>query len=264
VLERYSVLGSLDRDLQQFMLRTLRKKGVEILEGAEIEGFAGPKVLAKVQGETREFQGDKIIVSLGRRPNVEAVQSLGLELEGAGIRTNERLETSLPGVYAIGDVNGKQMLAHVASAEGIIAVENILGGNARINYDKVPAGIYSFPEVAAVGLTEQEALRRGYQLKIGTVPMAANGKALADGEAEGFVKIIADEVYGEVLGVHIIAAQATDLISEAVAALELESTVHDLAGAVHPHPTSSEVIMEAAQAAIDQAIHYFKKPAQAG
>ena len=264
VLERYSVLGSLDRDLQQFMLRTLRKKGVEILEGAEIEGFAGPKVLARVQGESREFQGDKIIVSLGRRPNAEAVQSLGLELEGAGIRTNERLETSLPGVYAIGDVNGKQMLAHVASAEGIIAVENILGGNARINYDKVPAGIYSFPEVAAVGLTEQEALRRGYQLKIGTVPMAANGKALADGEAEGFVKIIADEVYGEVLGVHIIAAQATDLISEAVAALELESTVHDLAGAVHPHPTSSEVIMEAAQAAIDQAIHYFKKPAQAG
>ena len=124
----------------------------------------------------------------------------GLELEGAGIRTNERLETSLPVVYAIGDVNGKQMLAHVASAEGIIAVENILGGNARINYDKVPAGIYSFPEVAAVGLTEQEARRRGYQLKIGTVPMAANGKA-PDGEAEGFVKIIADEVYGEVLGV---------------------------------------------------------------
>ena len=264
VLEKFSVLGGLDQDLRQYMLRILRKKGVEIYEGAEIERFAGAEVFAQVEGARRQFQADKIIVSLGRRPNIEAVQSLGLELEGLGIRTDLRLETSIPGVYAVGDVNGKQMLAHVASAEGIVAVENILGGNAAINYDKVPAGIYSFPEVAVVGLTEEEAARRGHQLKIGTFPLAANGKALADGEAEGFVKIVADDKYGEVLGVHIIAAQATDLISEAVATLELEGTIHDLAGAIHPHPTSSEIIMEAAQATIDQAIHFFKKPVAAG
>jgi dihydrolipoamide dehydrogenase len=259
VLEKFAVLGSLDSDLRKFMLRTLGKKGVEILEGVEVEGFDGAAVLAQVKGEARRFIGDKIIVSLGRKPIVEAVQSLGLTMDGSAIRTDERLETSVNGVYAIGDVNGKQMLAHVASAEGMIAVENILGGQSTIDYDKVPAAIYSFPEVAVVGLTEEEATRRGHKLKIGNFPLAANGKALAEGETEGFVKIVADEQYGEVLGVHIIAAQATDLISEAVATLELEGTIHDLAQAIHPHPTSSEIIMEAAQATIDQAIHFFKK-----
>lgn len=259
VLEKFSVLGSLDSDLQKYMLRTLRKKGVVILEGVETERFEGAAVIAQVEGESKTFRGDKVIVSLGRKPNIEAVQTLGLAMEGSAIRTNERLETNVKGVYAIGDVNGKQMLAHVASAEGIVAVENILGGKSTIDYDKVPAAIYSFPEVAVVGLTEEEATRRGHKLKIGNFPLAANGKALADGEAEGFVKIVADEQYGEVLGVHIIAAQATDLISEAVATLQLEGTVHDLAEAIHPHPTSSEIIMEAAHATIDQAIHFFKK-----
>lgn len=259
VLEKYSILGSLDLDLQNFMLRTLRKKGITIHNEVDIERFAGAKVSAKVNGETHEFHSERVIVSLGRKPNVQALKALGLAMDGSGIRTNDRLETSVPGVYAIGDVNGKQMLAHVASAEGLVAVENILGGDARIYYDRVPACIYSFPEVAVVGLTEQEALRRGYQVKIGTFPLGANGKALAEGEAEGFVKIVADEQYGEVLGVHMIAANATDLISEAVAALELEGTVHDLAKAIHPHPTSSEIIMEAAQATIGQAIHFFKK-----
>ena len=259
VLEKFSILGSLDADLQKYMLRTLRKKGVEIFEEVEIEHVDGATVTAQVNGETQRFRADKIIVSLGRKPNIEAVRSLGLAMEGMGIGTDERLETSIPGVYAVGDVNGKQMLAHVASAEGIVAVENILGGKAAINYDKVPAGIYSFPEVAVVGLTEEEATKRGHRLKIGTFPLAANGKALAEGETDGFVKIVADDQYGEVLGVHIIAAQATDLISEAVATLELEGTVHDLAKAIHPHPTSSEIIMEAAHATIDQAIHFFKK-----
>lgn len=259
VLEKFSVLGSLDSDLRQYMLRTLRKKGVEILEGVEVKEFQGATVMAEVEGELKAFSGDKVIVSLGRRPNVEAVQTLDLAMDGSAIRTNERLETSIPGVYAIGDVNGKLMLAHVASAEGIVAVENILGGTSTIDYDKVPAAIYSFPEVAVVGLTEEEALRRGYKLQIGNFPLAANGKALAEGEAEGFVKIVADEQFGEVLGVHIIASRATDLISEAVATLQLEGTVHDLARAIHPHPTSSEIIMEAAHATIDQAIHFFKK-----
>lgn len=259
VLEKSFILRSLDQDLRKYMLRTLRKKGVEILEEVEVEGFDGATVLAQVKGEARRFHGDKVIVSLGRKPIIEAVQALGLAMEGTAIRTNERLETSIKGVYAIGDVNGKQMLAHVASAEGIVAVENILGGKSAIDYDKVPAAIYSFPEVAVVGLTEEEARRRGHKLQIGNFPLAANGKALAEGEAEGFVKIVADEQYGEILGVHIIAAQATDLISEAVATLELEGTVHDLAQTIHPHPTSSEIIMEAAQATIDQAIHFFKR-----
>jgi len=259
VLEKFTVLGSLDQDLQKYMQRLLEKKGVEIHNGADIKRFAGSQVIAEINGETREFQGDAVLVSLGRRPNVQAVSRLGLELERGAIRTNERLETSIPGVYAIGDVNGKQMLAHTASAEGLAAVENIMGGSAVINYDKIPACIYTFPEVAMVGLTEQEAVRRGHKVAIGTFPLAANGRALAEGEPEGLVKIVADEKYGEVLGVHIIAAQATDLISEAVLALELESTVHELANAVHPHPTFSEVVMEAAHALLGHAIHVFKR-----
>lgn len=259
VLEKFTVLGSLDADLQKYMLRLLKRKGVEIYNEADIQRFEGSTVVAKINGETREFTGDRVIVSLGRRPNVQAVEKLGLAMDKGGIRTNERLETNIPGVYAIGDVNGKQMLAHVASAEGLVAVENIMGKAVTINYDKVPACIYSFPEVAVVGLTEAEAKRRGHDLKVGTFPLAANGKALAEGETDGLIKIVADAQYGEILGVHIIAAQATDLISEAVLALELEATLDELAMAIHPHPTSSEIVMEAAHVALGQAIHIFKR-----
>ena len=259
VLEKFTVLGSLDADLQKYMVRLLKKKGVEIYNEADIQRLEGSTVVAKINGETREFKGDRVIVSLGRRPNVQAVEKLGLAMDKGGIRTNERLETNIPGIYAIGDVNGKQMLAHVASAEGLVAVENIMGKTATINYDKVPACIYSFPEVAVVGLTEAEAKRRGHDLKVGTFPLAANGKALAEGETDGLIKIVADAQYGEILGVHIIAAQATDLISEAVLALELEATLDEIAMTIHPHPTSSEIVMEAAHVALGQAIHIFKR-----
>lgn len=259
VLEKFTVLGSLDADLQRYMERLLQKKGVEIHNGADIQRFDGSRVTAEIKGESRVFEGDLVLVSLGRRPNLNAVSKLPLELERGAIRTDDRLETSIPGVYAIGDVNGRQMLAHAASAEGLVAVENILGGSAVIDYARVPACIYTFPEVAMVGLTEQEAIRRGHEVIVGSFPLAANGRALAEGEPEGLIKIVADGKYGEVLGVHIVAAHATDLISEAVLALELEATVHELARAIHPHPTFSEAVMEAAHAALGQAIHVFKK-----
>lgn len=259
VLEKFTVLGSLDAELQRYMQRLLQKKGVEIYNEADIKSFDGARVRAEIKGESKVFEGDVVLVSLGRRPNVQPAAKLNLELERGAIRTDEHLQTSVPGVYAIGDVNGKQMLAHAASAEGLVAVENILGGSAAINYDKVPACIYTFPEVAMVGLTEQEAVRRGHKVVVGSFPLSANGKALAEGEPEGLIKIVADQAYGEVLGAHIIAAQATDLISEAVLALELEATVHELAKAIHPHPTFSEALMEAAHAALGQAIHLFKK-----
>ena len=151
------------------------------------------------------------------------------------------------------------MLAHVASAEGIAAVENIMGKEEKINYDKVPSCIYTFPEVGVVGLSEEDARERGHKVITSTFPMTANGKAMAEGETDGFVKIVADEKYGEVLGVHIIASHATDMIAEAVTTLELEGTVYDLAKAVHPHPTLSEVVMEAAHGAIGKPIHIFKR-----
>ena len=203
VLEKFTVLGSLDADLQRYMERLLQKKGVEIHNGADIQRFDGSRVTAEIKGESRVFQGDLVLVSLGRRPNLNAVSKLPLELERGAIRTDDRLETSIPGVYAIGDVNGRQMLAHAASAEGLVAVENILGGSAVIDYARVPACIYTFPEVAMVGLTEQEAIRRGHEVIVGSFPLAANGRALAEGEPRSDQDSWAIGNIGEAGGVHI-------------------------------------------------------------
>lgn len=259
VLEKFSILNGLDSDIQSQMRRFLKRRGVEIFESADVQRFEGSKVFVEVGGEVREFAGDSILISLGRRPNIDAVADLGLELDKGGIKTNAKLETNVPGVYAIGDVNGKQMLAHTASAEGIAAVENILGGSAEIDYNKIPACVYSFPEIAVVGLTEEQAKEQGYDVQTGMFPFAANGKALAEGQTEGFVKIVADKQYGEVLGIHIVGPNATDLIAEAANALQLESTLYDLAETVHPHPTLSEAVMEAAHVALGQPIHVAKR-----
>ena len=255
VLEKFSILNGLDKDVQDLMRRILKREGVQIFEEADVQRFEGSTVVVKVGDEVHLFTGDAVLVSLGRIPNTEAADSLGLALEGRGIKTNERMETSVPGVYAIGDVNGKQMLAHTASAEGIVAVENILGGSAQVDYHKIPACVYSFPEIAVVGLTEEAARERGHDVQTGTFPFAANGKALAEGERDGFVKIVADRQYGEILGVHIVGPYATDLIAEAANALQLEATLSDLAQTIHPHPTLSEALMEAAHAGLGMPIH---------
>lgn len=259
ILQRSQILRSLDKDIREAMEKILRSKGIDIVYDVDIEAYDLDKVICKVRGESRVFQGDKILISIGRIPNLKGVERLKLAIDKKGIVTDDRLRTSLEDVYAIGDVNGKYMLAHVASAEGITAVENILGKTTSINYDKVPSCIYTFPEVGVVGLTEEEARERGCKVVTSIFPMTANGKAMAEGETDGFVKIVADEQYGEVLGVHIIASHATDMIAEAVTTLELEGTVYDLAKAIHPHPTLSEVVMEAAHGAIDKPIHVFKK-----
>lgn len=259
VIEKFSILNGLDRDVQDLMRRILKRSGVEIFEDANVERFEGSTVVVKVGEEVHRFTGDAVLVSLGRTPNTNAVQSLGLELDGHGIKTNNRMETSVPGVYAIGDVNGKQMLAHTASAEGIVAVENILGNPAQIDYRKIPACVYSFPEIAVVGLTEEEARAEGYDVQTGSFPFAANGKALAEGVRDGFVKIVADKTYGEILGVHIVGPYATDLIAEAANALQLEATLSDLALTVHPHPTLSEALMEAAHVGLGMPIHVARR-----
>lgn len=165
------------------------------------------------------------------------------------------METNIDGVYAIGDLNGKYALAHVASAEGIVAAENIMGIESTLNYNIVPSAVYTFPELASVGMTEEEAKSKGHDITVSKFPLIANGKALADGETLGFVKIISDNQYGEILGTHIMASNATDMISEAVVAMQIEGTVYDIAKAIHPHPTLSEIMAEAAFGAIDKPIH---------
>lgn len=252
------ILGNIDKDIRENMARIMKKKGIKIYFNSNILAIDKNKVSIESKGQQLELHGDNILISLGNRPNVDGLEHLGLKLDKKGIVTNDKLETNIKGVYAIGDVNGKYNLAHVASAEGIAAVENIIGKEASINYNKVPSCIYGFPEVGTAGLTEEEAKEQGYDVLVSTFPVAANGKALAEGESDGFVKIVADKKYGEVLGIHILAAHATDMIAEAVTTMELEGTVHELAKAIHPHPTLSEIVMEAAHGAVDKPIHIFK------
>lgn len=259
ILQRSEILRTLDKDVRETLEKILKNKGINLVYGVDIERYENNNIICKVNGEAKTFSADKILISMGRTPNLKGIEKLNLDIHKGAIVTDEGLRTNVPGVYAIGDVNGKYMLAHVASAEGIIAVENIMGKNEKINYDKVPSCIYTFPEVGVVGLTEEEAIKRGHKVITSIFPMTANGKAMAEGDTDGFVKIVADEKYGEVLGVHIIASHATDMIAEAVTTMELEGTVYDLAKAVHPHPTLSEVVMEAAHGAIDKPIHIFRK-----
>lgn len=254
----HEILTFLDHEVRSAVQKHLLSKGVDIHLNTQVSRIDGDKVYALDNGKEVVFEGEVILASFGRIPNLEGLEKLNLKVDRKGVVTTDSLETNQADTYAIGDVNGKYMLAHVASAEGIAAVENIMGENSKIDYNKIPSCIYSFPEVGVVGLTEQDAREQGYDVIISKFPLSVNGKALAEGESMGFVKIVADRTYGEVIGVHIIASHATDMIAEAVASMALEGTIHDLSKTVHPHPTLSEVVMEAAHGAVDQPIHMIR------
>jgi len=253
------ILGNIDEDIRNNMADILVKAGVEIVYNVDIEKVVDNKLVTKINGVSKEFKADRILISVGRNANASGLDKIGVNLDKRGnVITNDKMETNIDGVYAIGDINGKYMLAHVASAEGIVAVENIMGKKERINYDNIPSCIYGFPEIGVTGLTEEEAKNRGFDVVTSKFPLSANGKALAEGESDGFIKIVADKKYGEVLGVHILAPNATDMIAEAVTTMELEGTVYELAKAIHPHPTLSEIVMEAAHGVIDKPIHIYR------
>lgn len=254
-----SLLERLDHDVQQLMTKHMKKIGVKVMTDTAIEIIKDDEVHYYQRDEKLVAKSDKILISLGRRANLGGLEALNLEVERGYVKVDDHMETNVKGVYAIGDLNGKFMLAHVASAEGILAVEAIMGTKKSIDYQKIPSCIYSFPEVGIVGLTELEAEAQGYDTKTSIFPISANGKALAEGESTGFVKLVYDGKFGEILGVHIVASHATDMIAEAAASLELEATVYDLAKTIHPHPTLSEVVMEAAHGAVDSPIHILKK-----
>jgi dihydrolipoamide dehydrogenase len=249
------ILVAIDDDVRTAYMKILAREKVKIFTNASVTSVKGNVVFYQLDGETKQIEADKILMSVGTKPNLSGLEKLNLETSRQGVVTNDKMETSVKHVYAIGDVNGKFMLAHVASAEGIIAVENILGKESDLDYKRIPACVYGFPEIASVGVTEKEAKEKGIKYKTSKFPLSANGKALAEGESEGFIKIIVDKQYGEVIGMHILAVNATDMIAEAVTTMELEGTVYELAKAIHPHPTLSEIVMEAAHGAIDKAIH---------
>jgi len=260
-----------DEEISSMMTRELKKRNVTVMTGTTAEGLDRNRTTITARfKDGASLEVEKLLVSVGRGFN-----SHGIGLEQVDVQTgrrgeilvNERMETSTPGIYAIGDVTGKAMLAHVASAQGKVAVENIMGQRTTIQYDVIPAGIFTLPEIGRVGLTESQARERAEargenpqaSLKIGRFRFAALGKAQATGETTGFCKVIAHAASGKILGVHILGSHAADLIHEAALAMQVGATVEQVADMIHAHPTLAEGLMEAAEDAEGKAIHQVRK-----
>ncbi|MCH7535956.1 MAG: dihydrolipoyl dehydrogenase [Bacteroidetes bacterium] len=251
-----------DQDISDQLKKSFKKSGMGIMTNASVEGIkvVGKKVQVNVKTEQGEetIETDVVLSAVGISANIENIglEDVGIITDGGKIVTNEYYQTNIPGIFAIGDCVGGHALAHVASAEGIICVEKIAGQQPEaLDYGNIPGCTYCQPEIASVGLTEEAAKKAGYDLKIGKFPFSASGKASASGHKDGFVKLIFDAKYGELLGGHMIGSNVTEMIAEIVAIRKLETTGHDLIKTVHPHPTMSEAIMEAAAAAYDEVIH---------
>lgn len=257
------ILPSEDDDVAIEMERLLKKKGIKIIKEANVIGSTLKKgkevsIQAEVKGKTETFSSEKMLVSVGRKANVDNIglQNTNVQLENGFIQTNNHLQTKESHIYAIGDVIGGMQLAHVASHEGIKAVEHIANENpVALENTLIPSCVYSHPEAARVGLTEKEAKEQGYDVKVGQFPFQAVGKALVYGESDGFVKVVADKNSDDVLGVHMIGPHVTDMISEAGLAKVLDATPWEIASSIHPHPTLSEAIGEAAMAVDGKQIH---------
>ncbi|OAV44983.1 dihydrolipoyl dehydrogenase [Lewinella sp. 4G2] len=253
-----------DADISKELTKLYKKKGINVLANTAVETIDTSGKVIKVTAKNRKtgkdvtIECDVVLSAAGVAPNTENIglEDLGIKVERGLIEVDAMYRTSAPGVYAIGDVVSGPALAHVASAEGITCVENIAGLKPEaIDYNNIPGCTYCIPEIASVGYTEKAAKEAGYELKVGKFPFSASGKASAAGVKEGFVKLIFDAKYGELLGAHMIGANVTEMIAEAVAIRKLETTGHELIKTIHPHPTMSEAVMEAAAAAYDEVIH---------
>jgi dihydrolipoamide dehydrogenase len=261
-LER--ILPLEDAEVSKFMERTYKKRGMDIYTSARLEeaevGESGVRVKFKdAGGEEHEMEVDRVLLAVGRQPNTEdlGLATVGLETDDHGfLAVDEHMRTAVEGVYAIGDCAGNQLLAHKASHEGIVCVEHIAGeGHHTVDYDNVPNCTYCHPEVASVGLTEEQAREAGFEIEVGKFPWVGIGRAVAAGHTDGFIKVVRDTRYSEILGAHIVGPHATELIAEFVVGRHLESTVEEMEKAMHPHPTLSEGVAEAALAALGRAIH---------
>ena len=260
------IISTEDGEVIRGLTTLLKKRKIEIytetrVKEAKVKKGRSEVVAIDKEGKEILFHAEKALVAVGRSPYTEGLQldKIQIAMNGKFIKVNEKMETSLHGIYAIGDVTGRQMLAHKASAEGIVAAENALGQQSKVDYSKIPNCIYTFPEVASIGLTEKQAKDKGVQVMVGRFPFQSNGRALATGDSEGFVKVIAEKELGQVIGVHILGEHATDLIGGPALALALEATVEEMGKTTQPHPTLTEAISEAALDAITEAIHLPKK-----
>ena len=251
-----------DKEISKALETNFKKNGIKIFTSSELinSKINGKSVSAIIKTANKEktLNADIILSAVGVKSNIDNIglEDVGIVSDNDKIIVDEFYQTNIPGYFAIGDITKGQALAHVASAEGILCVEKLAGINTEpLDYENIPGCTYSSPEIASVGLTEDEAKDRGYEIKIGKFPFSASGKAQASGKSEGFVKVIFDAKYGEWLGCHMIGAGVTDMISEAVLARKLETTGHEVLKTVHPHPTMSEAVMESVAAAYGEVIH---------
>ena len=251
-----------DEEVSKTLARSFKKKKIKVMLNSSVEQVDTSGDLCKVTIKTKKgeevHEAEIVLSAVGITPNLEGIgiEELGIEKDKDKIKVNEFYQTNIDGIYAIGDITPGPALAHVASAEGIACVEKIAGLNPEpVDYKNIPGCTYTTPEVASVGMTEKQAIEAGYEVKIGKFPYTASGKASSAGAKEGFVKLIFDAKYGELLGGHLIGANVTEMIGELVVARKLEVTGHALIKAIHPHPTMSEAIMEAAAAAYGEVIH---------
>jgi len=257
-----SIVPNEDEEVSKTLERAFKKMKMEVLTSASVEAVdtsgEGCKVTIKTKKGEQVMGAEIVLSAVGITSNIEnlGLEELGVEIDKGKIKVDDYYRTGVKGIYAIGDIVHGPALAHVASAEGIACVEKIAGLNPRpIDYDNIPGCTYTGPEVASVGMTEKKAREAGYELKIGKFPYSASGKASAAGQKDGFVKLIFDAKYGELLGAHLIGGNVTEMIAELVVAKKLEITGHELIKSIHPHPTMSEAIMEAAAAAYEEVIH---------
>lgn len=252
-----------DKDIGKELGKIYKKKGIDIRTGSTVEKVEengdGVKVTIKTGDEEETVEADVVLSAVGVTGNIEGIglDDIGVEYEKGAIKVDrETYQTSVEGIYAIGDVIGAPWLAHKASHEGIVCVEKLAGEDPLpIKYDNIPGCTYCEPQIASVGYTEEQAKEEGYDIKVGKFPFSASGKAAGLGHEEGFVKVVFDEKYGEWLGCHMIGSHVTELIAEAVVARDLETTGHEIISAVHPHPTMSEAVMEAVAEAYGEGVH---------
>ncbi len=258
------VLASMDKDCVGVVERKLKKMGVEVMVDTKAKSWEekGDRAVLTVElkdGKAAQIDADKILLSIGRRPNSEnlGLAAAGVTVDKRGfVPVDDQLRTNVPGIYALGDLVGGMMLAHKATHEGEVVAEVIAGHKAAMDVRTIPAVVFTDPEIASTGLTEDEAKAKGHtELKVGKFPFAALGRALSVNDTEGFAKVVVDAKTGEVLGMHIVANGAGDLISEGALAIEMGAVADDLRLTIHPHPTLSEAVMEASAAALGEAVH---------
>ncbi|SDY33243.1 dihydrolipoyl dehydrogenase [Tindallia californiensis] len=260
-----TILPREDELVQEAMTEILRQRGINVYTDATLKKVEkagdGLKLTATGVGIPEFLETKNLLVATGRQPNVEGIglETLGIKVHNKAVEINEYLETNVSGIYAIGDLTAKMMLAHTAAHQGLLAAENAMGQTNKMDYRSIPGGLYTFPEAASVGITEQEARKTRGDIKVGLFPYEALGKALADYEMEGFIKIIATAETNEILGVHILGDRATDLIAEGALAIGMEACLEEVAHQVHGHPTFNEGMGEAAMAALGLPLHLFPK-----